>query len=542
MRTINILPEDIISKIAAGEVIERPASVVKELLENSIDAGADRISIKIENGGKKLIKVVDNGVGMSKEDLLLCIERHATSKIHSLSDIFNLKTLGFRGEALPSIGAVAKLKISSKPHDQLIGYRIEMEGGRFICLEEVGIPAGTIVEVRDLFYNMPARRKFLKSDKVEADHIIDIITKISLCYPNINFTFEHGKKSIFNLPSSDDLIIRFSRLFGKETANSIIKGNYIYDDISITVYISKPDISRAKGDRLFFYVNKRNIKDKLIMSAVMEAYSQKLTKGRYPQGAIFIQIDPKNVDFNVHPTKQEVRFKEEGKVYKTIFSCIKSLLDSQSLIPTNNISFKIAEEPITYKTNIPQFNEIPYVIGQLKKTYIICETKEGILLVDQHAAHERIIYERLKSDFLNKRIISQKLIEPYQIELGPVDAEKVYERLDFFMNLGIEIKPFGGNTFIITSYPSILKNTKWESFFMEILQENKRNMNAFENSLKIMACYGAIKAGDILNRQEMEKLLEELYKTDIPTNCPHGRPILKQITYHELEKMFKRII
>ncbi len=539
MGTIKILPKDVISKIAAGEVIERPASVVKELIENSIDAGANRISITIEKAGKKLIKVVDNGMGMSKDDLECCVKRYATSKISSIDDLLCLYTLGFRGEALASIGAVSKLKISSKPHDQLLGYRIEVEAGEMTLLEESGLPSGTIIEVRDLFFNTPARKKFLRSDKVETRHIVDVITKISLAYLNINFSFNHGNKTIFNLTPCDQFIFRFSTLFGDL---DIFMEEYIkvYNDMLIKLNLAHPDMDRPKPDRLFLYINNRIVKDRLIMSAIMEAYNQRLVKGRYPQGAVFIEIDPKLVDFNVHPAKTEVRFRNENKIYKRLFLCIKDLLNSKygiSSYITKGTNFDILENFEEYNTLIPEF---PHIIGQLKNTYIICEDKEGILIIDQHAAHERILYERLKQDFLNGNIYSQKLIQPYHIELSFLEAEQLNKKLEAIMNLGLEIRPFGGNTFVIISCPQILKNIDWYPFIVEILQNDINTQDIFDHIIKTMACHAAIKSGDILSREEMEGLIKELYKTEVPTNCPHGRPILKRIPYRDLEKIFKR--
>ncbi len=540
MRSINILPEDLISKIAAGEVIERPVSVVKELLENSIDAGADRISIRLEKGGKRLIKIIDNGVGMSKEDLRLCVKRYATSKISSIDDLFNIRTLGFRGEAIPSIAAVSKLRITSKPHDQLIGHRIELEGGKFVSLEEVGAPSGTIVEVRDLFFNIPARRKFLKSDRVEMDRIVDTVIRLSLCNLSIGISLKHGNKMLFNLPVSDGFISRFSLLFGEEVAEYMQEKKGISEDMVITAYLTLPEASRPKVDRLFFYVNGRAIKSNLIMKALMDAYAERLIKGEYPQGAVFVDIDPKRVDFNVHPTKQEVRFQDEGRIYRAVFLCIKEMLHPLHpyLDPIANEGKMVsAEEGGQY--GIPQL-ETPRVIGQLRSSYIICESRDGLLLVDQHAAHERILYEKLKGEVLNRKMPSQRLLEPYRIELKPMDADNLEEKRKMLLDLGIEIEPFGGNTFLLTSYPPILKRINWASFIEEILKDDSGN--EIDSLLKEMACHAAVRAGEALSNEEMEALLEELYKTELPTNCPHGRPTLKQITYYELEKMFKRVV
>ena len=537
MRSINILPEDVIAKIAAGEVIERPASVVKELLENSIDAGADRISIRLEKGGKKLIRVVDNGVGMSKEDLYLCIRRHATSKISSADDLFHIRTLGFRGEAIPSIAAVSRLIITSKPHDQLVGHRIQVEGGEFISLEEAGTLSGTIVDVKDLFFNLPVRRKFLRSDKTELDHIIETVIRTSFCNLGINISLEHGKKTILSLPPSDGFIFRFSHIFGEELMDHMLEGREVSEDMVVTAFLSLPQSNRTRADRLFFYVNGRAVKDKLIMRALMDAYGERLMKGEYPQGGIFINMDPGRVDFNVHPTKQEVRFQEEGRIYRAVYSCIKKMLGTyldSAFHGTGSFSSEKEEQYV-----ISRFDAI-HIIGQLGQTYIICEDRNGILLVDQHAAHERILYEKLKHEILHGKIESQRLLEPHRIEFNHINWENIEKHLTLLSDLGVEIEPFGGNTFLITSYPAMLEKVDWPAFIEDVIKDDK--MDKMDDILKIMACHAAVKAGDPLSKKEMETLLEELYKTELPTNCPHGRPVLKQITYTELERMFKRVV
>ncbi len=536
MGKIRRLSEEVIRKIAAGEVIERPASVVKELIENSIDASADRISIKLESGGKKLIRVIDNGEGMTKDDLLLSVERYTTSKISSAVDLSNLRTLGFRGEALSSIAAVSKLSISSKPKDQLVGYKIEVEEGRILFLEEVGIPEGTVVEVRDLFFNVPARKKFLKTEKVELEHSIDEILRFSICYTHIGFSVEHGKKELLNLPPTDDPIKRFSMLFGEDVADDIKRVSEEYDDIVIDAYLTT-SIMRLKPDRLFFYVNRRNIRDREMIYSVLKAYDQRIIKGEYPQGAVFIEIDPRKVDFNVHPQKTEVRFQDE-KVYSRIASCVKKLFKKSIKFPVSASFPKeesflfVKEKRASYKTK-----KIPQIIGQVGKRYIVCEAEEGLLLIDQHGAHERIIYERMKKEIRKEGV--QKVIEPKRIELDPEGALVLRKNLDIFRKMKIEIREFGKNTFIIDSYPEVLKGADWKKIINEFLRA-KKGYEIFEEALKILACHSAIKAGDELSIIQMKNLVKELYETSIPTNCPHGRPIFHLITYRQLERMFKK--
>ncbi len=560
MRSINILPPEVIAKIAAGEVIERPASVVKELLENSLDAGADRISVALEKSGKRLIRVADNGVGMSKEDLSLCIKRHATSKIYTLKDLFCVKTLGFRGEALPSIASVSKVKITSKPHDHLFGHKLVVEAGKDLYLEETGAPSGTTVEVRDLFFNVPARRKFLKSDRTELGYVMDVFIKIALAHLNVHFSLEHNNKLLLNLPATEDPVSRFCLVFGEGLSESMKAGKKIGKDIFVAAYIS--DKTRRKSDRLFFYVNSRNIKDRLLLKTVLDACSERFVKGEYPQGMVFLNLNPKMVDVNVHPTKQEVRFQNESEVYGCVFECIKELFsfsrgkpslkiqiqkkkekDKDTVLKRDIASEKnaVSEEEKQYL--ISEFKlKKPHIIGQLRKTYIICEDEQGLVLIDQHAAHERILYEKLKNGFNSGEFssVSQKLLEPYRIELSSEDTRNLNNKIDLLLNMGIEISHFGGNTFLITSFPPILKNINWDSFFSEILEENTEKIDSIEHLLKTMACHGAIKAGDLLSLEEMDALLKELYETELPYFCPHGRPVIKTISFQELEKMFKR--
>ena len=536
MKSIIILPKDIVSKIAAGEVIERPASVIKELLENSLDAGADRISVIIEKSGKKLIKVLDNGVGMSKEDLSLCIRRHATSKIQTLDELFCIRTLGFRGEALSSIASVSRLKITSKPHDHLFGHKIVVEAGKVLSLEETGSPSGTIVEVEDLFFNIPARRKFLRSDRSELGYVLDVFVRISLAYLNVHFSLEHNGKSLLNLPATEELVSRFCLVFGEELSGSIREGKKMGKEMLVSAYIS--DVKRKRPDRLFLYVNNRSVKDRLLLKAVLDACEEKLGKGEYPQGVVFLNLDPKTVDVNVHPTKQEVRFQNESEVYSCVFRCIKEIFSTK--IKPFSISHKkdtVLEEESQYL--VSEFKK-PHVIGQLGRTYIVCEDTQGLILIDQHAAHERVLYEKLKKDFDNGSLESQRLLKPHRVELNLEDIKNLNGKIELLLSIGIELSYFGGSTFLINSFPPILRNIEWEKFLNEVLRNDASKIDTIEHVLKTMACHSAIKSGDLLSLREMEALLEELYKTDPPYCCPHGRPVLKKISYEELEKMFKR--
>lgn len=572
MNTIRILPENVASQIAAGEVIDRPASVVRELIDNSIDAGAERISIRIEKGGKGLIKVNDSGAGMSRDDLLLCVERHATSKIETAADLFSVKSFGFRGEALPSIASVSRTEIISRPRDQLAGHRLKVEGGKLISIKEAGAPEGTIVEVRNLFYNIPARRKFMRAVKTETDHIIDVLSRIALSFPGIAFKLEDAGKTIMNLPASDQHMHRLSALMGGKVAGSMIEVRERNHALSIRAYLAPPDLSRTRGDRLFVYVNHRNIRDRLVTKAILEGYGQRLMKGQYPQAVIFIETDPSMVDVNVHPTKQEVRFHESRDVFRSIVSTVEKALGQNlnpypSLQPRDeendfqNQGVRFTSEPAwNYSRTVqsqtgppksealtqPLFKEMPQVIGQLGNTYILCQVRGGLLMVDQHAAHERIVYETLKNGVNNSRIEAQTLLMPYRLELTTKEKRIALKRRSQLDRFGIELDHFGGNTFLLRSVPAILKNVQWDSFFSEFiteLEDDELEEGVFlDKVLTVMACHGAIRAGQSMNHHEINHLLSQLQETEIPTNCPHGRPIFKHFTYYEIEKMFKRVI
>jgi DNA mismatch repair protein MutL len=573
MNVIRILPENVASQIAAGEVIERPASIVKELMDNSIDSGANRISVKIERGGKELIRVSDSGCGMTRDDLLLCLERHATSKISDLDDLFSVRTLGFRGEALPSICAVSELEITSRVPDDLIGHRLKAGGGRLKSIDEAGAPAGTAVEVKKLFFNTPVRKKFLRSERTETDQVIDIFSRIALPFTHIHFRLDAGENTILNLPASDNEPNRLTALFGRNLAASLIKAEETGDGFRIQAYLGPPEQSRMKGDRILFYVNQRNIRDRLLIHAIMEGYGQRLMKGHYPQAVVFIEIDPVLVDINVHPTKQEIRFHQPRQIHQALIATVgKALRPSFPLTPEiepgsgyetsqdravlnrSSIGEPVQEyllkasEDVVVREGEEGFaaGEIR-ILGQLRDTYLLCETKDGLLIVDQHAAHERVVYETLKKSFRESNTERQIFLIPPHLELSVKEARIIDERRDGLLRLGLEIEPFGGETFLLRSVPSILATADWESFFRDMIPlldevTEFTEEKAMDRFLTVMACHGAIRAGQRLSQQEMALLLRQLKEMDLPTNCPHGRPVFKKFSFYEMEKMFKRVL
>lgn len=574
MGKIRILSEQVANQIAAGEVIERPASVVRELLDNSIDAGANRIDIKIEEGGKRLIRLRDNGVGMDKDDMLLALERHATSKITTVSDLFSIKTLGFRGEALPSICSVSRVEMTSRPANQLMGYRVKASGGEMESIDETGAPVGTTVEVRDIYFNTPARRKFLKAERTETAQIIDTLSRIALPFTHIQVSLDDAGKTLLNLPSSDNELNRLSVLFGRDVAVSLMDTRWETEEIKIRAYMASPDFSRTRGDRIYIYINNRNIRDKLVTRAIMEAYGQRLMKGRYPQVVVFFEIDPSLVDVNVHPAKQEVRFHQSRLVYQALSSTIERALRDQFRPPSyagrqgsegledrhfNQVQMaepaweyhggdkrEVPDKEI-YIRQTPLIKETPQIIGQLKDTYLLFQSEDGLLLVDQHAAHERILYEKLKKNYLSSRVESQTFLIPIRLELSLKEGRVLIEKIDQMAALGFDLEHFGGNTFLLRSVPSILVNVEWQAFLLELIpvleeEEILVTEKVMDRLMTVMACHGAIKAGHKVSHREMAMLLEQLEEMDLPTNCPHGRPIFRKFSYYEIKKMFKRVV
>lgn len=579
MNNIRILPENVANQIAAGEVIERPASVVRELLDNSIDAGADRINIKIGDGGKSLIRIQDNGAGMERDDLLIAMERHATSKISTVEDIFSIKTLGFRGEALPSISSVSRMEITSRPHDQLSAHRLKTEGGDFKSIDEVGAPAGTTIEVRDLYYNTPARRKFLRNGSTETGHIIDTVSRIALPFTALQLRLDDiSGKTLLNLPSSENQLNRLTALFGKEVSVSLVDTSFEENGMEVTAYLSLPENSRGRGDRIYVYVNNRNVRDKLITKAIMDGYGQRLMRGRYPQVALFIKTDPALVDVNVHPAKQEVRFDNGQAVYRLIRPGIDRALRDQATPFSVNSSPEaenrhfaesmpakerpdLAEPAWEYSEGLfepekPEktffqeqksfVREIPQIIGRLRDTYLLFEDREGLLMIDQHAAHERIVYETLKKRYRDASVEEQPFLIPVNIELSSGETHILKEKLEHMKQLGFEIDHFGGNSFLLRSVPAMLVNTDWVSFLRDLIPvldktENIWSDASIDSILMVMACHGAIRAGYRMSDREISAMMEQLADLDLPTNCPHGRPVYRKITFSEVERMFKRI-
>lgn len=587
---IKVLDEKVISQIAAGEVIERPASVVKELVENSIDADASQISIEVEDGGKKSIKVFDNGIGMSREDVENAFLRHSTSKITTLRDLESITSMGFRGEALASIAAVAKVTLITKHRDsgKEVGTEILVEGSRIKHVKDRACNEGTTVIVNDLFYNIPARRKYLKTSRAELAKITDIITRQALIHPEIYFKLMHNGSEILNTPKASTLLENLIHIYGKDMAREMLPLDYSDFDLKIKGFISKPAVTRKSTSHMSIFVNKRYITSKPLISAIKEGYHNLIMKNRYPLAIISIDIHPRKMDVNVHPTKLEIRFEDEKRVYNSILTAIENALQTKSLIPefgegklegldietvqsaqvgdsealrevvpiidtkqqVNIDEFHAGKEaeivvepsPDEMKTHLPRMS----LIGQILNTYIVAQSGENILIIDQHAAHERVLFERLMKIDMDSKKERQELLSPLTIELNPKQKNFVNENIEIFNGLGFRIEHFGGNTFQIRAVPVVLEDTDNTRAIYDIIDElisigkTKHGEELMEKAMAVVACHGAIRGGDELSIAEMKDLVESLYGTKNAYSCPHGRPSILSMSKDELEKRFKR--
>jgi DNA mismatch repair protein MutL len=597
MKTIRRLPEIIANKIAAGEVVERPVSVVKELLENAIDANSTRIRIDIEKGGAQLIRLSDNGMGMHRENALLSLERHATSKISSDSDLFEIKTLGFRGEALPSIAAISKLEMVTRPHDCEIGTQIQVEGGKVLQVSDAGAPSGTYISVNDLFFNTPARKKYLKSNRTEIAHIIDYLSNVAVGFPSIHFKLFHNSKAVKNWPQTKKISDRIANVMGDDLYKNLHPIKHKNEFVSIEGYVASPETSRKSSAHVIF-VNGRVVTDRFILHAIMEGYRGKLMKGHYPVVVLFLTVPFEDVDVNVHPAKHTVRFVNQGSIHQAIVKAVHDGLSKmfrgpwqsetlpeqaqdsdapkENVIPEKHI-YDFPEQEQDLKKNIVQEDSFPVayttqpalisqskenntdleknidyknlqILGQFQKTYIICENAKNLFLIDQHAAHERVVYERLKKALTSQKLPVQRLLIPETIELTYQQALIIESLIQDMQKIGFDIEHFGQNTFVVKSVPDILTGKDIKSLIHEIAESLPDIKNtapvaqAIDECLILMACHSAIRAGQTLTSIEISELLKSLDHCEHPSQCPHGRPTCIKWEQFEIEKKFKRIV
>ncbi len=567
-RKIAVLPESISQIIAAGEVIERPASVVKELMENSIDAGSTEIIVELTSGGLQSIRVMDNGEGMDPEDAPVALQRYATSKIKSSEDLYAIHTLGFRGEALPSIAQVSKMTLRTRNPHSLIGTEVICEGGEIKRILEIGCPVGTEVEVKNLFYNIPVKRKFLKSIQSELRHILNHFIRLSLSYPFISFKLIHEGHLLQEHIKATAPEQRIEDIFGSEVYHHLRPMGYETGEIKITGFASLPNFSKRNSGDLYFYVNGRFIKDRIIYKAVLDSYRHVLPSNQFPVVILFIHVPPSTIDVNVHPTKAEVKFKDSEKIYQAIRSALsmnggepitlpkeknESLLSTSqehfalplpSMIHQEENAFLIRERE--EKIWEPQ-KRWPYpVLGQIQGTYILCEGEDHLIFIDQHAAHERILFERFKEEYENHSIASERLLLPILLELSMEESlllESIGEGLKL---MGFEIDPVGERLFAICSFPSLIGRRDLKEVVREILHDlssierSDQTEGVIHQILVTLACHSAIRGNYSLRREEMDQLLDQLASFSLSSTCPHGRPIFFPFPINELRKQFKR--
>lgn len=584
-RSIIILPESIASKIAAGEVVQRPASAVKELIENSIDAGAKNISIIIKEAGKKLIQVVDDGCGMSPEDATVAFRRHATSKISTLEDLENIQTLGFRGEALAAIAAISQVELKSRRMSDEVGTKVRIDGGLMLEIVEDSAAVGTSIVVKNLFYNTPARRKFLKSDNTEFRHIFDVIQRVALAYPELSLTFISDDETMLKLrPSSS--AERVKEIFGEKLSQALFNFTEESEFATISGFLGKPDFARKGKTEQYLFLNRRPIINRSIYHAIFQGYENLLEKGSFPLFIVFLTIDPYRVDVNVHPSKMEVKFDDEQSIYRFVLSSVRRALSAKNLIPVMEMreekNFKeksdtkqrtVRWEELLYRqqptTEVIAGNKIPaqtlhphdvtnidkvvspkpetfsVPLWQIHNKYIIVPIDEGIMIVDQHAAHERILYERTISRLQTKNRQSQQLLFPHTLEMTVGNVTLVKQLMPLLEELGFSIKIFGKTTVIIDGVPVDVKPGDEKTILQDVIDlfredEHKIKLEPRERLAKSYSCKAAIKAGDSMNEEEMRTLLAQLYATEIPYVCPHGRPVMIKLSLSDLDKRFGR--
>ena len=573
MNIIAILDDNVISKIAAGEVIERPASVVKELIENSIDSGADNIHVEVENAGKKKIKITDNGCGMSKEDASICIERHATSKIKDINDLKTISTLGFRGEALSSISSVSNFEIITKNKDSGFGTSVRVNCGKGKIVSQIGCQNGTTIIVKDLFFNVPARLKFLKSTFTEFGHISEVIFKESLSYPDISFKLTHNGQIVYNVLKEDSIENRIILYYGKEIDGELIhiEPEFNGNIIKVSGIISKPSYTRPNRSFQTIFVNKRYVFDKVVANAVSSAYDTLLQKDRHPLVVLFIEINQELVDVNVHPTKREIRFINPSDIHKDVVNAVKGTLEKNNIIKKQTVVYdtdlqkeqsgifsratevKEAIQEYLAPTSSESSERIPVIrkdLLQVHNSYIITEAlfkdASGIYIIDQHASHERIIYEEIISQksARSSLIESQGLLLPLSLHLSSKESNIMEENINYLEELGFEIANLGNFIFSIHAVPRILADKNCASIVKDIisnLAEEKitDKIDAKDKIIKTIACKSAVKANDKLESSQMELIVDKIEKCKIPY-CPHGRPAVVFLSLSEINKMFKR--
>ena len=576
---IQILSDEMASRIAAGEVVERPASVVKELIENSLDAGATEISIWIEKSGSALIRVTDNGGGMAPEDLVVAVERHATSKLKEEEDLFRIASLGFRGEALPSIGSVSKMEVLSRPPAASSGYRLRVDGGKKYEISPAAASSGTTIEIKDIFFNTPARRKFLKSPATELSHVCDVVNRMALAYPEVHFRLQHDGRNVADYAAVNDAKNRLHQVLGPEMAKSLAPFGRSLGEIAVRGYLSAAPTSYPNARYLYTFVNRRYVRDKVLTHALLFGYQTLLMKGQYPAVVLFVELPFGEVDVNVHPAKYEVRFLRQSDVHDAVSRAVREALkiEAKAPLPLDPTAWPapysgIREAPLFYarsamasRIETPPMREVfamparsepvpagffssMQVFGQILGCYLVCASSAGLALIDQHAAHERVAFERLRRQMDAGRVEMQSLLIPQTVELSAGEMMLLDQKLDVMERFGFSLEPFGPGSYAIMAVPALLPEGDYAPIVRQMVAEladvdtSTKLRQHLEERLATIACHSVIRANRKLELHEMRALLEALDEIDFATQCPHGRPVLIEWSAAELDRLFKRLI
>jgi DNA mismatch repair protein MutL len=623
MNRIRLLPEHVANQIAAGEVIERPASVLKELLENSLDAGATQVDVQVGAGGRSLVAVSDNGSGMSKDDALLCLERHATSKLRASDDLDRIASYGFRGEAIPSIASVSRFRLRTREHDAIAGTEIVIDGGKLRDVHEVGLAPGTQIEVRSLFYNMPARRKFLRTEATESAHIRHVMLLAGLARPDVGFTLTMDDQPAQRWIPGEDLRQRLVAIFGAEWTGLTLPLDASSGELRLRGFIGKPGVSRAARDEEIFFINQRPVENRTLHFGLLEGYHNSLMKGRYPVAILFLEMDPSGVDVNIHPAKREVRFHDDFTIRHFVVKSVQEALREFSGAPAASVRFDFPATPelkpdSTHKTDttngttapetsapshesykshssyksssseapaetptpplklekepepqalqpvlpLPEDEHRPTaprpeplitnrlglrVIGCVANLYLVAESPEGLVLIDQHAAHERVLFEQMLRRMALQDPAAQQLLFPVTLEFMPREADFLLAQIETLQQAGVGITRFGASTFLVDALPAMVKPRDVAEFIRTVVTdlqqeggETRKGRRLSEEIVAKTVCRHAVKANDALKPAEWDQLLHDLLACDLPYTCPHGRPTMIQLSLAELEKKFGR--
>ncbi|MGA8848665.1 MAG: DNA mismatch repair endonuclease MutL [Dehalococcoidia bacterium] len=554
---IKVLATEVISKIAAGEVIEKPASVVKELIENSLDAGATQIAGEAQGGGVELIKVSDNGAGIPAAEVELAFHRYATSKIGNLDDLEKISSLGFRGEALPSIAAVAEVEILTQTSSETVGSYMHLRKGEVVRKESRARPQGTTVTVHRLFRYFPARLKFLKSVNTENSHTAHLVSQYALAFPEVKFNLVIDKRQSLHTTGNGDLREVVSEIYGSELAQRMLKVEQNDTQTKVSGLISPPSLARSNRNYLSFFVNRRWVHSPLLTRATEEAYHGLLMDGQHPIAVINISLPAQELDVNIHPAKAQIKFCHEQTVFSSVQKAIEVALARTPIASSKTVPFSVSSgqwqsprmitdnEPVFVVAQLPTL-ELPVlrVLGQLANTYIIAEGPDGLYLIDQHAAHERILYDRIIAQWAQKEVEVQGLLQPVTIELSPREEETWKASKEFLAEFGFDIEPFGNRSYLIRTIPALMARANIIEIISVLLDSlaSKESPNPWEEKIaQSLACHGAIRAGQQLSNEEMRELIKQLEQTKQPRTCPHGRPTMIHLNSHQLEKEFGRI-